>query len=195
MELETEATKKESNYICPIFLHKDESNVGRYFVTHNNGIHCINVPSIHELQKFINNKNEESLLDVFNESSTIEHLICSKNEMIEKTNPVIGFSLYYEPTSVVALLANGELVSLALLTSSLLPPLENLEICDAEELQSPLKKMLREPFDAYIQKILKQATSQPILKLPANSEANQQQCLEVNYKKSRFGNLYNYFCR
>lgn len=66
--------------------------------------------------------------------------------MIEKRNPVIGFSLYYEPTSVVALLANGDLVSLALLTSSLLPPLENLETCDAEELQSPLKKVANYTF-------------------------------------------------
>lgn len=42
--------------------------------------------------------------------------------------------------------------------------------------------MLREPFDSYIQKTLKQATTQPILKLPANSEATQQQCLEMIQK-------------
>lgn len=80
-------------------------------------------------------------MDVFKESSTIEHLICSKNETNNKANPVIGFALYYEPASVVTLLTNGEVVSLALLSTSLLPPLENLAICDAEELQSPLKKV------------------------------------------------------
>lgn len=87
----------------------------------------------------------ETLLDVFKEPSTIEHLICCKNELVDKTNPVIGFSVYYEPTSVVALLANGELVSLALMSKSLLPPLENLETCNAEELQSPLKKVCNTP--------------------------------------------------
>lgn len=80
-------------------------------------------------------------MDVFKEPSTIEHLICSKNENSAKGNPVVGFSLYYEPASVVALLANGEIVSLALLSSALRPTLETSEICDAEELQSPLKKV------------------------------------------------------
>lgn len=80
-------------------------------------------------------------MDVFKEPSTIEHLICSKNEASDKTMYVVGFSLYYEPASVVALLANGEIVSLALLSSSLLPPVENLNVCDAEDLQSPLKKV------------------------------------------------------
>lgn len=165
LELDSDAGKKEYDYVCPVFLHKDESNVARYFVTHKNGVHCVNVPSIHELQKFIASKNgnqfgaltyyrcyyyfiflyieDETLLDVFKEPSTIDHLVCSKNAVTDKKNPVIGFSLYYEPTSAVALLANGELVSLALMSAALLPPLENLEICDAEELQSPLKKVNR----------------------------------------------------
>lgn len=203
LELDDEANKTKTDYVCPIFLHRDESNAARYFVTHNNGVHSVNVPSIHELQKFVNSKNaDESLVDAFKESTTIEHLICSKNEATDETNTIVGFSLYYEPASVVALLSNGELVSLALLSSSLLPPLDSLDVCDAEDLQSPLKKvcnaifllliqcyllllqMLREPFDAYLQKILKQATTQPILKLPSNSDANQQQCLEVITKKT-----------
>lgn len=40
--------------------------------------------------------------------------------------------------------------------------------------------MLREPFDSYIQKILKQVHSQPILKLPSATENAPQESYEVN---------------
>lgn len=40
-------------------------------------------------------------------------------------------------------------------------------------------QMLREPFDLYIQKILKKVNTQPILKLPSSSERTQQECYEV----------------
>lgn len=57
LELESETNKKQLDYVCPLFLHRDESTVARYFVTHNNGVHSVNMPSILELQKFVNSKN------------------------------------------------------------------------------------------------------------------------------------------
>lgn len=57
LELECETNKKQSDYVCPVFLHRDDSNMARYFVTHNNGVHSVHVPSVQELQKFVSGKN------------------------------------------------------------------------------------------------------------------------------------------
>lgn len=51
--------------------------------------------------------------------------------------------------------------------------------------------MLSEPFDVVIQKILKQSTTQPILKLSSGPEHTQQECYEViqNFKNPSSKNL------
>lgn len=43
--------------------------------------------------------------------------------------------------------------------------------------------MLSEPFDVIIQRILKQSTTQPILKISSGTEHTQQECYEVIQKK------------
>lgn len=62
LELGLTTTEMETNYRCPIFLHKDESNPGRYFATHDAGIHSVTVRAINELQKFVSSKNGECCL-------------------------------------------------------------------------------------------------------------------------------------
>ncbi|KAJ8951120.1 hypothetical protein NQ318_021564 [Aromia moschata] len=170
----------EAKYKCPIRLHVDESRTGRYFATHSAGVHSVTITSLDDLQSFVNGPEDvDPAPDLFQSSSTAEYLLCTKTSVSERANPVLGFSLYYEPTSVITLLNDGSLVTLAILYASLPPKIEDLRIKDDEEFNSPLKKMLKEPFDQYIQKILMKASSQPLLKLSSSTTQSQEQYYEL----------------
>lgn len=86
--------------------------------------------------------DDTALVDVFTQSSTAEYVVCTKSGSSKELNPIIGFSLYHEPTSVVSLLADGQLVTLALITTAPLPTVEDFGENAIEELNSPLKKVL-----------------------------------------------------
>lgn len=125
---------------------------------------------------------DESFLDyVFNQESKAEYVVCTKTANSNKTNPVIGFALFYEPTSLIAILADANVVSLGILTIDAIPANPQLQHEVMEEGDSPLKKMLREPFDLQIQKILKRSSQQPILKLGGDGCHTQKECYEVSF--------------
>lgn len=52
--LATSEDDYETKYKCPVFLHKDESKVGRYYATHSAGVHSITISCVEELQNYIN---------------------------------------------------------------------------------------------------------------------------------------------
>lgn len=52
LELGISITDSDNAYSCPIFIHRDDSTKGRYFCTHETGIHVVNVPVIDELEKY-----------------------------------------------------------------------------------------------------------------------------------------------
>lgn len=72
----------------------------------------------------------------------MEYLICTKTASSEKTNPIIGFSLYHEPSSVISLLSDGNLVTFGVLYETCLPELEELTIVDDPDANSPLKRVI-----------------------------------------------------
>ncbi|XP_068901056.1 nucleoporin 88 isoform X2 [Tenebrio molitor] len=187
LELGLSTTTEDNCYTCPIFLHKDESRTGRYFATHSAGIHSVTISCLKDLQSFVSGNNAEvSMDDIFNQESKAEYLVCTKTSTSEKTNPIIGFSLYYEPTALISILANGNLISLGILTAEILPKMEeSKEEEDREEVGSPLKKMLREPFDSNIQKILMRSSNQPILKLGGEGKHSQKECYELLQRASQ----------
>lgn len=56
-------------------------------------------------------------------------------------NPIIGFALYYDPISVMALLAQGQLVSLLMVAFSRVDVTDDYELEDIGAFNSPLKKV------------------------------------------------------
>ncbi|CAH1107746.1 unnamed protein product [Psylliodes chrysocephalus] len=167
-------------YKCPIFLQRDDSKSCRYYATHSAGVHSVVISCVDELQDFVNQpEGADPTPDIFSNLSKAEYLVCTKTAASEKSNPVIGFALYYEPTSIITLLSDGSLVSLCVLFSGCLPKLEDLIISDDTTITSPLKKMLQEPFEQYIQKILKKTSTQPVLKLPPSSVNSQEENYEL----------------
>jgi len=56
VELELGLTVSEDDgirYKCPVFLHRDESKVSRYFATHGAGVHTLNINCVEELHNFV----------------------------------------------------------------------------------------------------------------------------------------------
>ncbi|CAG9861223.1 unnamed protein product [Phyllotreta striolata] len=177
------ATCEEDNdtkYKCPVNLKKDDSKPGRYYATHTAGVHSVAITCADTLQEFINSPEDaDPTSDIFVNLSKAEYLLCTKTAASEKSNPVIGFALYYEPTSIITLLGDGSLVTLGVMYTGGLPKLEDLVLDDEPGKTSPLKKMLQEPFEQYIEKILKKTPTQPVLKLPANSTGSQEENYEL----------------
>ncbi|KAJ3651979.1 hypothetical protein Zmor_017982 [Zophobas morio] len=187
LELGLSTTTEDNAYTCPIFLHKDESRPGRYFATHSAGIHSVSITCLKDLQIYINGSTENQPMDdIFNQESKAEYLVCTKTSASENTNPIIGFALYYEPTSLISILADGNLLSLGILTAEILPTIEELEVEDKKgDVPSPLKKMLRDPFDHNIQKLLRRSSNQPILKLGGEGKHSQKECYELLQRASQ----------
>lgn len=79
--------------------------------------------------------------DIFASSSKVEYLVCTKTASSEKTNPVIGFSLYHEPSSIITLLSDGNLITLGVMFTASLPNMDNLSIIEDDEAHSPLKRV------------------------------------------------------
>ncbi|KAK9887293.1 hypothetical protein WA026_021601 [Henosepilachna vigintioctopunctata] len=182
--LATTLPQQEEGYTCPIFLHKDESRCDRFFATHSAGIHTITVGCMEDLQNFGISENNNSR-DIFSISSTPEYLVCTKTTTTKTCNPVIGFSVCYNPNSLIALLANGSLISLALITTTILPKLENLTLKTDETTTSPIKEMLKVPFEHFIRNLLKKAESQPIMKLSSHDEHSLKECHELIQKTAQ----------
>ncbi|XP_074041909.1 nuclear pore complex protein Nup88 [Leptinotarsa decemlineata] len=181
MGLVTTGDDSSLKYKCQIFLHKDESKTDRYYATHAAGIHSVSISCIDDLQNFVQGPEElDPTSDIFVRPTKAEYTVCTKTATSQKVNPVIGFGLYYEPTAIITLLADGSLVTLGVLYAADLPKISDTDdYCDGARQASPLKKMLQEPFDAYIQKILKKTPTQPVLKLPSSGEHTQEQCYEL----------------
>ncbi|CAG9814830.1 unnamed protein product [Phaedon cochleariae] len=170
----------DSKYKCPIFLKKDESKPGKYYATHSAGVHSVAISCVKELQHFVDSQ-EDPTSDIFINPSRAEYMVCTKTVSSQKVNPVIGFALYYEPPAIITLLSDGNLVTLGVMYTSDMPKIEDLTVHEDDDIaiHSPLRKMLQEPFDQYIQKILKKTSTQPILKLASTGKTNQEQCYEL----------------
>ncbi|KAL3270648.1 hypothetical protein HHI36_021177 [Cryptolaemus montrouzieri] len=174
-------SQQQECYSCPIFLYKDCSRCDRYFVTHSAGVHTISIGCMENLQKdLLENTN-----DIFSTSSTPEYLVCTKTTTTKSCNPVVGFSVYYNPNSIITLLANGSLLSLALMNTSALPKLEKLTLHSEKVVESPIKEVLKMPFDQYIHNLLKKAESHPIIKLSRNEEHSLKECHELIQKTAQ----------
>ncbi|XP_050302097.1 nuclear pore complex protein Nup88 [Anthonomus grandis grandis] len=174
LELGLALTEDEESekYKCPIFLHRDESRVSRFFATHSAGVHTISINCADELHDYVfGPADTDPTSDIFINPSSAEYLVCTKTTSSTKSNPVMGFSLYYEPTSIITLLGDGSVVTLGILAAPIAKKdnLLGLHGGDGENVQSPLKKMLNEPFDQYIQHILKKGASGPLLKLSSTT--------------------------
>lgn len=143
--------------------------------------------------------DNDVLQGVVNSPSSADFLLCTKVSNSEGVNPIVGFAIYYNPTSIISLLGSAQVVSLPVLSCSYVPAIEKLNLEHDEEVESSIKKvilpkiwelasifiilfqMISEPFDLHIHQILKQIDALPVLKLSLKEEKSPQECYEVSH--------------
>lgn len=81
--------------------------------------------------------------DIFVQPTCAEYLVCTKVLNSETSNTVVGFALYYEPTSIIAILSDGSVVTLGILAETIAPIDQSIIKSELEDSQicSPLKKV------------------------------------------------------
>ncbi|XP_023725577.1 nuclear pore complex protein Nup88 isoform X3 [Cryptotermes secundus] len=180
LELGLALDDDDDTYTCPIYLHHDSGTVSRYFCTHDTGVHMMSLPFIVHLEEFSRSHDDSPPLELLNQSSSAEYLICTRTSSSSPLSPILGLAITSPPPALITLLTSGEVVSLNLMSVPLLlPPSTTVLNNGKEELYSPLKVLLKEPFDVHIKKFLKHNVSQPILKLGLNADPSPQECMEL----------------
>lgn len=170
---------------CPLRLHRDDIEPARYLVYHSAGVHAVIVPAVKQLQQFL---ELDDALDpelnppALNIPCVAEYLLCTNISRCSKTLPkksgqytgVLGLTIFECPPTLITLLANGQVISLPL---SSVPfgysQPKTPSTSSRKDMPSPLKNMLKEPFDQHIACILKPKMTQPIMKLGDNVSAKQ----------------------
>ncbi|XP_078230212.1 nuclear pore complex protein Nup88 isoform X5 [Callithrix jacchus] len=84
----------DSDFSCPIRLHKDPKCPSRYHCTHEAGVHSVGLTWIHKLHKFLESDEEDkdSLQELSMEQKCfVEHILCTKPLPCRQPAPIQGF--------------------------------------------------------------------------------------------------------
>ncbi|XP_044285737.1 nuclear pore complex protein Nup88 [Varanus komodoensis] len=179
----------ESDFSCPIKLHRDPKCASRYHCTHDAGVHCIGLPWISKLHKFLGSDEEDkdSLQELGAEQKCfVEHILCTKPLPCRQPASIKGFWIVSDilgPT-MVCITSTYECVTKPLLSTvhPACPPL----LCTKEESQiaaSPLRILAesRDSFERHVRNILCRSSANPLLLKAADKESSPppEECLQL----------------
>ncbi|XP_027988842.2 nuclear pore complex protein Nup88 isoform X3 [Eptesicus fuscus] len=84
----------DSDFSCPIKLHRDPKCPSRYHCTHEAGVHSVGLTWIHKLHKFLasDEEDKDSLQELATEQKCfVEHILCTKPLPCRQPAPIQGF--------------------------------------------------------------------------------------------------------
>ncbi|XP_035156978.1 nuclear pore complex protein Nup88 isoform X3 [Callithrix jacchus] len=159
----------DSDFSCPIRLHKDPKCPSRYHCTHEAGVHSVGLTWIHKLHKFLESDEEDkdSLQELSMEQKCfVEHILCTKPLPCRQPAPIQGFWIVPDilgPT-MICITSTYECLIRPLLNTvhPVSPPL----LCtreDVEVAESPLRILAETPdsFEKHIRSILQRNVANP----------------------------------
>ncbi|XP_036197068.1 nuclear pore complex protein Nup88 isoform X4 [Myotis myotis] len=159
----------DSDFSCPIKLHKDPKCPSRYHCTHEAGVHSVGLTWIHKLHKFLGSDEEDkdSLQELATEQKCfVEHILCTKPLPCRQPAPIQGFWIVPDilgPT-MICITSTYECLIRPLLSTvhPASPPL----LCtqgDVEVAESPLRILAEAPdsFEKHIRSILQRNVANP----------------------------------
>uniref|UniRef100_A0A8D0GZ89 Nucleoporin 88 n=1 Tax=Sphenodon punctatus TaxID=8508 RepID=A0A8D0GZ89_SPHPU len=178
----------ESDFSCPIKLHRDPKCPSRYHCTHEAGVHSVGLTWLHKLQKFLGSDEEDkdSLQELGAEQKCfVEHILCTKPLPCRQPAPIRGFWIVSDvlgPT-MICITSNYECITRPLLTA-VHPPSPPL-LCTREDTEiavSPLRILAEsESFEKHIRSILHRSSANPLLLKSADKDAAPppEECLQL----------------
>lgn len=159
----------DSDFSCPIKLHRDPKCPSRYHCTHEAGVHSVGLTWIHKLHKFLGSDEEDkdSLQELATEQKCfVEHILCTKPLPCRQPAPIRGFWIVPDilgPT-MICITSTYECLIRPLLSTvhPASPPL----LCtreDVEVAESPLRILAETPdsFEKHIRSILQRSVANP----------------------------------
>ncbi|XP_053425298.1 nuclear pore complex protein Nup88 isoform X2 [Nycticebus coucang] len=159
----------DSDFSCPIKLHRDPKCSSRYHCTHEAGVHSVGVTWIHKLHKFLasDEEDKDSLQELGTEQKCfVEHILCTKPLPCRQPAPIRGFWIVPDilgPT-MICITSTYECLIRPLLSTvhPASPPL----LCtqeDVEVTESPLRILAETPdsFEKHIRSILQRSVANP----------------------------------
>ncbi|XP_074198523.1 nuclear pore complex protein Nup88 isoform X3 [Camelus bactrianus] len=179
----------DSDFSCPIKLHRDPKCPSRYHCTHEAGVHSVGLTWIHKLHKFLGSDEEDkdSLQELATEQKCfVEHILCTKPLPCRQPAPIQGFWIVPDilgPT-MICITSTCECLIRPLLSTvhPASPPL----LCtrdDVEVAESPLRILSETPdsFEKHIRSILQRSVANPaVLKSSEKDTAPPpEECLQL----------------
>ncbi|XP_054250446.1 nuclear pore complex protein Nup88 [Indicator indicator] len=179
----------ESDFSCPIKLHRDPKCPSRYHCTHEAGVHSVGLTWIEKLHKFLasDEEDKDSLQELGAEQKCfVEHILCTKPLPCRQPAPIRGFWIVSDilgPT-MICITNTYECITRPLLSTvhPASPPL----LCSREDDDvdaSPLRILAQSQhsFEKHIRGILQRSSANPLLLKSADPDAAPppEECLQL----------------
>ncbi|XP_060704018.1 nucleoporin 88 isoform X1 [Hemiscyllium ocellatum] len=160
----------QSDFSCPITLHKDPLCPTRYHCTHLAGVHSVGLTWVNELENFFSSDDEDksALQELAAEQKClVEHVLCTKPLPCSPPAPIKGFWIISDLSlgaAMICITDSFECIIRELLTTTrpVSPPL----LCsnpDSSCVASPLRNFASGSFEQHIRNILRRTTTNPLL--------------------------------
>uniref|UniRef100_A0A2K5J3J6 Nucleoporin 88 n=1 Tax=Colobus angolensis palliatus TaxID=336983 RepID=A0A2K5J3J6_COLAP len=151
----------DSDFSCPIKLHRDPKCPSRYHCTHEAGVHSVGLTWIHKLHKFLGSDEEDK--DSLQELSTeqkcfVEHILCTKPLPCRHPAPIRGFWIVPDILGPTMLCVTSTYECLVRPLLSTVHPASPPLLCtreDVEVAESPLRVLAETPdsFEKHIRNL------------------------------------------
>ncbi|XP_055513797.1 nucleoporin 88 [Leucoraja erinacea] len=178
----------QSDFSCPITLHKDPLCLTRYHCTHIAGVHSIGLTWVNQLEQFLLTEEQDKhcLQELAAEQRCIvEHILCTKPLPFSQPAPIKGFWIISDLSlgaAMICITDSYECIIRQLLTTTrpVSPPL----LCsnpDTSSIVSPLRNFTSSSFEQHIANILRRNTTNPLLLRASDAEGAPppQECLQL----------------
>ncbi|XP_051978804.1 nucleoporin 88-like [Xyrauchen texanus] len=160
----------ESDFTCPIRLHRDPLCQHRYHCTHEAGVHSVGLTWFKKLHNFLESGEEDkdSLQELAAEQRCIvEHILCTRPLTNSLPAPIRGFWIVSDLSlgaTMICITSTYECLLLPLL-SSIRPPSPPLLCSDpgAGPGSSPLRGLAEDSFEQHIRNILARTSTNPLM--------------------------------
>ncbi|KAL4660581.1 nuclear pore complex protein Nup88 isoform X1, partial [Arapaima gigas] len=167
----------ESDFTCPIRLHRDPLCKYRYHCTHEAGVHSVGLTWFNKLHKFLQSDEEDkdSLLELAAEQHCIvEHILCTKPLSSTTSAPIQGFWIVSDLSlgATMVCISNTYECLLLPLLSSIRPPSPPLLCSHPGGISgnSPLRGLADDSFEKHIRNILARSSTNPLVLRAGNKD-------------------------
>jgi nuclear pore complex protein Nup88 len=174
LSLLSDDDKKPFDY--PLLLSVDPFTPSRYFCSHKAGVHSVSLPMVAQLAELAQASDESVAkgLVPMEQSSIVQHLICTQLFSGQIGCPMQGLALSFPPARMHCILGDYKAVTVALSKAVKVSEPQPL-LCTTTQ-HDPVKPT-KESFEMHIQQMLQRSTCNPLMK--SNEIMTSEECYEI----------------